>query len=216
MNYQKFSHQWQQCSLPLVAILRGVTPNEAAGVAQTLVECGFTYLEVPMNSPSPLESIRIMADVLGSRAYVGAGTVLTPQQVTDVARAGGQLIISPNADVDVIKASCALNLISLPGVTTPTEAFCALQAGAHGLKLFPAEIVTPFVTKAMRAVLPREVICLPVGGIAADAAQMCTYVQAGAQGFGLGGGLYQPGMSLTALREKADAYRHAWQKSLAG
>lgn len=216
MNYQKFSKEWQQCSLPLVAILRGVTPAEAEGVALTLVECGFTYLEVPMNSPSPLESIRIMADVLSGRAYVGAGTVLTPQQVVGVAQAGGQLIISPNADVAVIEASCALNLISLPGVTTPSEAFRALQAGAHGLKLFPAEIVTPAVTKALRAVLPREVICLPVGGIAADAAQMRTYVQAGAQGFGLGGGLYQPGMSLISLREKADAYRHAWQQSLDG
>ncbi len=216
MNYQKFSQAWQQCSLPLVAILRGVTPAEAEGVALTLLECGFTYLEVPMNSPSPLESIGIMADVLGSRAYVGAGTVLTVQQVIEVAQAGGQLIISPNADIAVIEASCTLNLISLPGVATPTEAFRALQAGAHGLKLFPAEIVTPVVTKAMRAVLPREVICLPVGGIAADAAQMGTYVQAGAQGFGLGGGLYQPGMSLNALRAKADAYRHAWQQRLGG
>ncbi|RJT45421.1 2-dehydro-3-deoxy-6-phosphogalactonate aldolase [Rahnella woolbedingensis] len=213
MNYQSFDHRWQQCTLPLIAILRGVTPSEAEGVARTLLECGFTWLEVPLNSPDPLESIAIMRQTVGDSGYVGAGTVLTEHQVHQVAEIGGQMIISPNASLSVIRATCELGLLSLPGVATPGEAFAALRAGASALKLFPAELITPAVTKALRAVLPREAVCLPVGGIGADAAQMHTYLQAGAGGFGLGGGLYQPGISLTALRERALAYKAAWYQA---
>lgn len=214
MNYQKFAERWQQCTLPLIAILRGITPEEAASVAQTLLDCGFTYLEVPLNSPRPLESIAAMAHIVGDKGFVGAGTVLTEQQVHQVAVAGGQLIISPNAEPSVIRASGELGLLSLPGISTPSEAFSALRAGASALKLFPAELVTPAVTKAMRAVLPADAVCLPVGGIGADAVQMRSYLQSGANGFGLGGGLYQPGITLTALRERALAYQAAWQQAL--
>jgi 2-dehydro-3-deoxyphosphogalactonate aldolase len=213
MNYLKFSDRWQHCALPLIAILRGLTPAEAEGVASTLLECGFTWLEVPLNSPAPLESIAIMAKTVGDRGYVGAGTVLTEHQVHQVAEAGGQLIISPNACLSVIRATCELGLLSLPGVATPGEAFTALRAGASAIKLFPAELITPAVTQALRAVLPKEAVCLPVGGIGADARQMQTYLQAGARGFGLGGGLYQPGISLTALRERALAYKAAWHQA---
>ena len=213
MNYLSFASRWQQCSLPLIAILRGVTPKEAQGVAETLLECGFTYLEVPLNSPHPFESIAIMAKVVGSRGFVGAGTVLTEHQVYQVADAGGQLIISPNMEPSVIRASCELGLTSLPGIATPSEAFTALRAGASALKLFPAELITPTIVKAMRAVLPAEAVCLPVGGINPDAEQMRRYRQSGARGFGLGGGLYQPGISLTTLRERALAYNSAWHQA---
>lgn len=213
MNALNFSTRWQQCRLPLIAILRGVTPAEAEGVARTLLECGFTWLEVPLNSPQPLESIAIMAKTVGDNGFVGAGTVLSERQVHQVAEAGGQLIISPNPDLSVIRATCALGLVSLPGVATPGEAFAALNAGASALKLFPAEMITPAITKAMLVVLPEKTLCLPVGGISADAAQMHRYLQSGARGFGLGGGLYQPGISLTALRERALAYQAAWHQA---
>ncbi|CAM3576410.1 2-dehydro-3-deoxy-6-phosphogalactonate aldolase [Rahnella bruchi] len=213
MNYLEFSDRWQQGALPLIAILRGVTPAEAQGVARTLLECGFSWLEVPLNSPEPLESIAIMAKVVGDNGFVGAGTVLSEHQVHQVADAGGQLIISPNADLCVIRATCELGLFSLPGIATPGEAFSALRTGASAIKLFPAELVTPEVTKALRAVLPPQAVCLPVGGISADSAQMRRYLQAGANGFGLGGGLYQPGISLTALRERAQAYKAAWDQA---
>jgi len=210
MNYLNFSRRWQECTLPLIAILRGITPEEAQGVAQTLLECGFTYLEVPLNSPRPLESITIMANSVGDKGYVGAGTVLTEHQVHQVAEAGGQLIISPNMEPSVIRATLELGLLSLPGIATPGEAFTALRSGASALKFFPAELMTPAVTRAMRAVLPAEVVCLPVGGVNADAGQMRAYLQAGANGFGLGGGLYQPGITLSALRERALAYQATW------
>lgn len=211
MSPEIFFQQWQQQPLPLVAILRGITPAEAEPVAETLLDCGFRYLEVPLNSPSPYDSIRSIRNTVGDRGFVGAGTVLNVQQVEEVAKAGGQLIISPNADAAVIGHSRYLNLIGLPGVSTPSEAFAALAAGASGLKFFPAENITPAVIKALRAVLPQRLVCLPVGGIQPDPMQMRTYIQAGSNGFGLGGGLYQPGISLTALRQRALAYQAAWQ-----
>ncbi|WBM71284.1 2-dehydro-3-deoxy-6-phosphogalactonate aldolase [Buttiauxella sp. WJP83] len=209
---ENFIALWQNEPLPLVAILRGITPTDAAEAAEILLECGFSYLEVPLNSPSPLESISLMRKVVGERGYVGAGTVLTVEQVDAVAECGGQLIISPNCCPDVIRHTSKLGLISMPGIMTPSEAFSAIAAGASALKLFPAEHVSPVITKAFRAVVPREVALLPVGGITPDAAQMRSYMQAGANGFGLGGGLYQAGMSLTLLRERAQAYQHAWRK----
>ncbi|WP_269934975.1 2-dehydro-3-deoxy-6-phosphogalactonate aldolase [Serratia liquefaciens] len=211
MSPEIFFQQWQQQPLPLVAILRGITPAEAEPVAETLLDCGFRYLEVPLNSPSPYDSIRSIRHTVGDRGFVGAGTVLNVQQVEEVAKAGGQLIISPNADAAVIGHSRYLNLIGLPGVATPSEAFAALAAGASGLKFFPAENITPAVIKALRAVLPQRLVCLPVGGIQPDPMQMRAYIQAGSNGFGLGGGLYQPGISLAALRQRALAYQAAWQ-----
>ncbi|WP_413738465.1 2-dehydro-3-deoxy-6-phosphogalactonate aldolase [Sodalis sp. RH21] len=214
MNPEQFLIRWQKETLPLVAILRGITPDQAVAAAQTLLACGFRYLEIPLNSPTPLESIRLMRDVVGNRGYVGAGTVLKPQQVEQVAEYGGQLIISPNCNPAVIRRACELGLISIPGVMTPSEAFSAIDAGASALKLFPAEQITPAITKAFRAVLPPEVACLAVGGIEPDASQMRGYIRAGANGFGLGGGLYQGGMDNETLRERACAYQQAWRESM--
>ena len=210
MSPEQFIARWQQEPLPLIAILRGITPEHAVEAAEILLECGLHYLEVPLNSPSALKSIHRMRDTVGNRGYVGAGTVLNVDQVDSVAECGGQLIISPNCNPDVIRHSVKRGLISLPGVMTPSEAFSAIDAGASALKLFPAEHITPVITKAFRAVVPREVACLPVGGIQPDAAQMRSYIQAGADGFGLGGGLYQAGMSMAVLRERAQAYQQAW------
>ncbi|WP_034459375.1 2-dehydro-3-deoxy-6-phosphogalactonate aldolase [Buttiauxella noackiae] len=212
MSPEQFITHWQQEPLPLIAILRGITPEHAVEAAEILLECGFHYLEVPLNSPSALKSIHLMRDTVGNRGYVGAGTVLNVEQVDSVAECGGQLIISPNCNPDVIRHSVKRGLISLPGIMTPSEAFSAIDAGASALKLFPAEHITPVITKAFRAIIPREVACLPVGGIQPDAAQMRSYIQAGANGFGLGGGLYQAGMSMVLLRERAQAYQQAWLK----
>lgn len=194
--------------LPLVAILRGLKPGEAEDVGEALVEAGFALVEVPLNSPDPLDSIARLAGRLGSRAVVGAGTVLTVDAVAQVEAAGGTMIISPNADVGVIAAAAARGLVSLPGVSTPTEAFAALGAGATALKLFPAEGSSPHILKAMRAVLPPTVRVLPVGGVAPDT--MAPWVAAGAAGFGLGSALYKPGMSAGEVGENARAFVRAW------
>lgn len=212
MDPKTFSTRWKQEPLPLVAILRGIAPAQACEAADILLSCGFHWLEVPLNSPEPLESIQLMRKTVGSEGFVGAGTVLTVEQVEQVADCGGQLIISPNCDPAVIRHSVKRGLISMPGVMTPSEAFSALASGASALKLFPAEHVTPAITKAFRAVVPHDVVCLPVGGIQPDAAQMRSYIHAGANGFGLGGGLYQAGMSLNLLRERAQAYQRAWRE----
>lgn len=211
MTPEHFYVRWQEEPLPLIAILRGITPPDAQQTAEILLSCGFHWLEVPLNSPSPYESIRLMRDAVNGRAYVGAGTVLTTEQVDRVAECGGQLIISPNCDEQVIRHTREKGLLSLPGIMTPSEAFAALHAGASALKFFPAEQVSPALVKAFRAVLPADVACLPVGGIQPDAQQMQRYVQAGANGFGLGGGLYQAGMSMTQLRARATAYQQAWR-----
>lgn len=210
MSPDLFLEHWRKEPLPLVAILRGITPQEAVAAAEILIGAGFRWLEVPLNSPSALESIRLMCEFAGDNAKIGAGTVLTVEQVDDVAAAGGQLIVSPNANTAVIQRACQRNLVSLPGVMTPTEAFAALHAGASALKLFPAEQLSPELLKAFRAVLPRNVACLPVGGIRPDADQMQRYAQAGANGFGLGGALYQAGMPLDELANRANAYCQSW------
>lgn len=194
--------------LPLVAILRGITPDDAVAVGEALVRAGFTLIEVPLNSPQPCDSIRRLAATLGGRAVVGAGTVLSSQQVAEVAEAGGRLVVMPHADVAVISAAKAAGLWCVPGIATPTEAFAALAAGADALKLFPAELLTPPVLKAMRAVLPRETRVLPVGGI--TPARMTDFVAAGATGFGLGSALYMPGMDAAAVGDRASAFVEAW------
>ena len=194
--------------LPLVAILRGLTPAEAADVGDAIVEPGFRLLEVPLNSPQPLESIALMRKRF-PQALVGAGTVLGAQQVRDVHAAGGELIVSPNYNADVIAEAARLGMVCLPGVMTPTEAFGALAAGATGLKLFPAELASPAVVKALLAVLPRGTALVPVGGIAAD--NLGAWHAAGAAGFGLGSSLYKPGDDAATVRTKAAAIVAAYK-----
>lgn len=194
-------------AFPLVAILRGVRPDEVEAIGEELVAAGFRLIEVPMNSPDPLESIARLARRFAGRAVIGAGTVLRPADVAAVAEAGGTMVISPNANGDVIRASAAAGLVSLPGIATPTEAFAALDAGATALKLFPAEAASPAVLKAMLAVLPRGVRVLPVGGIAPDT--MRPWTDAGATGFGLGSALYKAGMGAAEVSANARAFAAA-------
>lgn len=189
---------------PLVAILRGVRPDEVEAIGDALVDAGFTLIEVPMNSPDPLGSVARLARRLGSRAVVGAGTVLRPEDVQAVADAGGAMVISPNANPAVIAATAAAGMASLPGIATPTEGFAALEAGATVLKLFPAEGSTPSVLKAMLAVLPKGIRLLPVGGVAPDT--MAPWRAAGAAGFGLGSALYKPGMTAAEVGANARAF----------
>lgn len=195
--------------LPLIAILRGVTPDEVVAIGQSLVDAGFAIIEVPLNSPSPIESIRRLHDVFGDSVLLGAGTVMTPEQVTDVRDAGGRLIVMPHSDTRVIRAAKAAGMLCVPGVATPTEGFAALDAGADGLKLFPAELVPPAILAAMRSVFPADTRFFPVGGITADA--MSRYVVAGAAGFGLGSALYRRGDTASAVRTNADAFVQAWR-----
>jgi 2-dehydro-3-deoxyphosphogalactonate aldolase len=193
--------------LPLVAILRGLTPADAPSVGAALAAAGFSLIEVPLNSPQPLASIATLVAQLPN-ALVGAGTVLTPAQVREVHAAGGQLIVSPNFDADVVRAAVQLGMVCLPGVMTPTEAFAALAAGASGIKLFPAELVPPAGVKALRAVLSADTLVLPVGGITPEA--MAPYRAAGANGFGLGSALYKPGDDAAAVGAAARRYVAAW------
>ena len=189
---------------PLVGIIRGVTPDEAEAVGAAIFDAGIRIIEVPLNSPDPLDSIRRLATAFGDRALIGAGTVLDPDQVAGVKAAGGRLIISPNTNPAVIRATVAAGLIASPGYFTPSEAFTAIEAGAHALKLFPAEAATPAVIKAQRAVLPRHIPLVVVGGVRPDS--ISTWRDAGADGFGLGSGLYVPGQSPAVTAEKAQAY----------
>jgi 2-dehydro-3-deoxyphosphogalactonate aldolase len=196
---------------PLVAILRGVTPDEADSIAAVIVESGFGAIEVPLNSPDPFASIELIARLFGDRVLVGAGTVLEPSQVDEVAAAGARLVVAPNADAAVIGHAAKLGLVAVPGVATITEAFAALKAGAAGLKLFPGEALGPDVVKAWRAVLPKETQLYPVGGVTPD--RMAPYRRAGASGFGIGSGLYKPGASVDEVRRSAAMFVKAWNES---
>ncbi|HWH82940.1 MAG TPA: 2-dehydro-3-deoxy-6-phosphogalactonate aldolase [Burkholderiaceae bacterium] len=195
-------------ALPLVAILRGLRPAEATAIGTALVDAGFVLIEVPLNSPQPLASIAALTRACPA-ALVGAGTVLTVAQVREVHAAGARLVVAPNFDAAVVAAALELGLVCLPGVATPSEAFAALAAGAHALKLFPAEAIAPAVVKAWRAVLPPEVPLLPVGGI--TPAGMAAYVAAGASGFGLGSALYRPSADAAAVGANARAFVSAWR-----
>ena len=189
--------------LPLIAILRGLTPAEAPDMGEALVSSGFAIIEVPLNSPEPLKSIAALTEQF-PQTLIGAGTVLNAQQVKDVHTAGGRLVVAPNFNPAVVAQALALNMVVLPGVATPTEAFAALDAGAHGLKLFPAEMISPATVKALRAVLPKDAALMPVGGITPD--NMAAYRQAGASGFGLGSALYAPGRSAEQVRAAAQNF----------
>ncbi|MBS0446122.1 MAG: 2-dehydro-3-deoxy-6-phosphogalactonate aldolase [Proteobacteria bacterium] len=194
-------------SLPLVAILRGILPRDAPAVGRVLDGAGWRLIEVPLNSPQPLDSIAALASALPD-ALVGAGTVLSADAVRDVHAAGGRLVVAPNFDADVVRTAVQRGLVCLPGVLTPTEAYAALAAGAHGLKLFPAEMTPPGVVKALRAVLDARVPLLPVGGI--TLANLGAYRAAGASGAGIGSSLYRPGDAPAAVGERARAFALAW------
>ena len=191
-------------ALPLVAILRGLAPENALAIGQALVDAGFRIIEVPLNSPRPFESIAILAQAFGDRALVGAGTVLRTQDVARVKEAGGKLIVMPHGDTAIIRAAKTQDLICVSGVATPTEGFAALGAGADGLKLFPAEAMPPAVVKAWRAVFPPETLLMPVGGITPE--RMADYLAAGASGFGLGSALFVPSLTPAAVRERARGF----------
>jgi 2-dehydro-3-deoxyphosphogalactonate aldolase len=197
-----FADRLRAC--PLVAILRGIRPDEADAIGDALVETGFTIIEVPLNSPDPLASIGRLARRLDGRALVGAGTVLRKPDVAAVAQAGGRLIVMPHADGDVVREAKRLGLSAMPGFATPTEAFAMIAAGADALKLFPAEGSSPAVLKAMRAVLPPDMPILPVGGI--DEAGLAKWIAAGAAGFGIGSSLYKPGSTAADVRQRGQAF----------
>ena len=193
--------------LPLVAILRGLHPLEALAVGQVLVDAGWDLIEVPLNSPQPLQSIATLRKSF-PQALVGAGTVLTPEDVRQVHSAGGELIVSPNFNPAVVAEAVRLGMVCLPGVMTASEAFAALAAGASGLKIFPAEMITPPVLKALRAVLPAETLVLPVGSI--SPLNMPAFRTAGANGFGIGSALFKPGMTPAQVAESAAGFEAAW------
>lgn len=195
--------------LPLVAILRGLRPDEATEIGAALYGAGFRLIEVPLNSPDPFESIARLARTLPADAVLGAGTVLEPDAVARVRDAGGKLIVMPHADTDVIRAAKAAGMWCVPGVATPTEAFAAIRAGADALKLFPAELIAPAVVRAMLAVLPKGIKLLPVGGITPD--NMSDFRAAGVAGFGLGSALYKPGMDAATVAAHAAAFVNAWK-----
>ena len=195
-------------ALPLVAILRGLDADEASAVGAVLVQAGWNLLEVPLNSPRPLVSIAALVQAF-PRALVGAGTVLGADAVREVHAAGGQMIVAPNFNASVVREARRLGMVCIPGVATPTEAFDALEAGASALKLFPAELVTPAVLKSMRAVLDTSTVLLPVGGITLT--NMAAFRAAGADGFGIGSALFQPGMAIASLRQNATRFVAAWR-----
>ncbi|GGP00854.1 2-dehydro-3-deoxy-6-phosphogalactonate aldolase [Stakelama pacifica] len=194
---------------PLVAILRGVRPDEVEAITGALIDNGFSMIEVPLNSPDPLTSIERIARRFGDDALIGAGTVLKSGDVRAVANAGGKLIVSPNTDVEVIATAADSGMVSLPGYFTPSEAFAAIYAGAAGLKLFPAEAASPQVMKAQRAVLPADMPLFVVGGVTPDT--MAQWHGVGANGYGIGSALYKPGVTPDEIGARARAFVDAWK-----
>jgi 2-dehydro-3-deoxyphosphogalactonate aldolase len=203
VNPKQLLHRYlDEC--PLVAIIRGVTPEEADAIGDAIYQGGIRIIEVPLNSPDPLKSIERLSAKFGERMLVGAGTVLRAEEVDSVKRAGGRIVVSPDANPQVIAAAAEAGLVSSPGYFTPSEAFAAIRAGAHALKLFPAEGASPAMLKSQLAVIPKGIPVLAVGGISPD--NMRPWLDAGASGFGLGSGLYKPGQSAAETLEKAKAF----------
>jgi 2-dehydro-3-deoxyphosphogalactonate aldolase len=198
----------------IIAILRGVQPDEACPICASLIDAGIDKIEVPLNSPDPLKSITLMADAFGQDALIGAGTVLSLQNVADVAAAGGKMIVSPDTNIEVIAASKAAGLTSYPGVLTPTECFAALRAGADGLKIFPSFLMGTEGLKAIRAVLPNGTKTFAVGGVGPK--NFAEWLAAGAAGFGIGTGIYTPGLSVADVRARADDIVAAYDAATAG
>ncbi|MFC4561696.1 2-dehydro-3-deoxy-6-phosphogalactonate aldolase [Nocardiopsis mangrovi] len=198
----------------LIAILRGVTPAEVVGIGHALAGAGVTAIEVPLNSPDPFASVRLLADALGDRCVIGAGTVLTTEDVGRAREAGARIIVAPNTDRAVITAAVDAGLTPYPGVATPSEAFAAIASGARHLKLFPADAVGIGGMAAWRAVLPKDVELLPVGGV--DQANLAAWAAAGAAGAGLGSGLYRPGDTAEAVGARAREFGRIWQEATGG
>ncbi|WP_088143012.1 2-dehydro-3-deoxy-6-phosphogalactonate aldolase [Achromobacter xylosoxidans] len=209
MNHPGLQTAMAHCGL--IAILRGIEPAEAEAIGQELYAAGFRLIEVPLNSPEPLDSIRAMRAALPTDCLIGAGTVLDPEDCARVQQAGGELIVMPHSDAAVIRRAKQLGMASCPGVATPTEAYAALAAGADVLKMFPAEQLGPAVLKAWRAVLRPPIALAPVGGITPD--NIAIYAQAGASGFGLGSALYKPGLSAAQVGQNARSFIAAWQRA---
>ena len=207
MNSIADTFRQYRAECPIIAILRGITPDEIIAVGDALISAGIRIIEIPLNSPDPFESIRRLSTAVGDRALVGAGTVLSSGDVADVRRAGGQLVVSPNTDTSVIAATLDASIVSIPGYFTVSEAITAIHAGAHAIKLFPAEAVTPRVLKAQRAVLPKHLSVFIVGGVTAD--DVGEWLNAGADGFGLGGALYRPGHSPAEVKRNAAEFMGA-------
>lgn len=205
---QKFSRA--MADLPLIAILRGLVPADALAAGQALIAAGWSLIEVPLNSPRALESIARMAAAY-PQALIGAGTVLSEDDVRNVHALGGEMIVSPNFNPAVVREAVRLGMVCLPGIMTASEAFAALEAGATGLKIFPSEMITPAVVKALRAVLPPAALVMPVGGITPE--NMGPYLAAGANGFGIGSALYKPGMSATRTGEHASNFRAVYAQA---
>lgn len=197
---------------PLVAILRGVEPDEVVSIGEALIDAGFGIIEVPLNSPAPLSSIKRLADSFGDKAIIGAGTVLTEQQVDDVVDAGGRLIVSPDMKPAVIKRTLSRNGLSFPGVFTPTEAFAAIDAGCHALKFFPASLHGPSGVKAIKAVLPPELPVLAVGGVSVPT--IGDWLKAGSNGFGIGSNVYQVGWNAEQVSTEARAFVAAFDAAV--
>lgn len=201
----------QLANFPFIAIIRGVQPSEVIECAQALYDGGFRIIETPLNSPSPYESIQLMADHFGDKALIGAGTVTEVSEIEEVKKAGGKIIVSPHCDPEIIGATKAQSMYSLPGAATPTEALRALKAGADGIKLFPSEALSPKIVKAIKVILPAGTLLVPVGGI--DHTNWHPYYEVGARAFGLGSSLYAVGRTPEELRNRAQQFAHSWHES---
>jgi 2-dehydro-3-deoxyphosphogalactonate aldolase len=214
MTHQPIAHPipWPKVKSSLVAILRGVRPDEAEAVVETLIESGFELIEVPLNSPDPFVSIERLCKRFGKDGWIGAGTVLTASDCARVADVGGRLIVSPNVDADVLTMAQALKMVTMPGVFSPTEAFLALRAGASALKFFPASVLGPSGIAAQLAVLPKETAVGAVGGVSDK--NLAAYMAAGIRVFGLGSSLYRPGMTAAEVGDTAQASVRAYDQAL--
>ncbi|KXI21277.1 2-dehydro-3-deoxy-6-phosphogalactonate aldolase [Photobacterium sanguinicancri] len=210
MNTEELRNNAWFKELPLIAILRGVEPSEVLDIANVLIDNGFRFIEVPLNSPDAVLSIKMLVEAYGEQAVIGAGTVTNIDKLMPVLEAGARLIVTPNMNPEVIRAARAHNCVVFSGVQTATEAFTAVDCGVTALKFFPAELIQPLGVKAIKSVLPPEMICCPTGGIEADAEQMKSYVDVGVDGFGLGSGLYKKGIKPSELSVRAKAYRDSW------